>query len=140
MGSFLIAKKLCSPGRLQNELKNIKTFCAYNGFPKWIVNRMVRRRDQLQTRTRDDRGIHTDNNVTTLYLSLPFCGVESEHIIKNTKRKLHRTFKEPQKVRYNVYLQTTKLSMYTSNKDKIPFLSNSHIIYHYTCPDVQNRM
>ena len=33
-----------------------------------------------------------------------------------------------------IQLNTTKLAFYASNKDKIPPLSKSHVIYHYTCP------
>ena len=33
-----------------------------------------------------------------------------------------------------VQLNTTKLAFFASNKDKVPLLSKSHVIYHYTCP------
>ena len=38
------------------------------------------------------------------------------------------------KVKFNVHFQSTKVSFYTSNKDKIPLLSNSGVIYRYSCP------
>ena len=65
---------------------------------------------------------------------MPYCGLESEHIIKNTKRKLYRLFKNPEKVKFNVFLQATKITRFNPNKDPTPFLSNSHVIYQYTCP------
>ena len=33
------AKKLCHPSKLKPELANICKFAAYNGFPRWVVNR-----------------------------------------------------------------------------------------------------
>ena len=33
-----------------------------------------------------------------------------------------------------IQLNTTKLAFFASNKDKIPLLSKSHVIYHYKCP------
>ena len=37
-------------------------------------------------------------------------------------------------VKLNVSFQSTKLSFFTYNKDKIPLLSNSGVIYNFTCP------
>ena len=55
---------------------------------------------------------------------------ESEQIIKQTKKKLARTFKE--KVKINVLFKSTKISFFASNKDKIPLLSNSMVVYEYS--------
>ena len=43
-------------------------------------------------------------------------------------------FDTKKKVKFNVQFRTTKLSFFTSNKDKIPFLNNSYVVYEYTCP------
>ena len=67
-----------------------------------------------------------------MVLSLPYLGKESEQIIRRTKKRLSRTFKE--KVRINVFFQSTKISFFTSNKDRIPLLSNSCVVYEYKCP------
>ena len=67
-------------------------------------------------------------------MTLPFLGVESEQLIRNMKSKLYHIFKSPKDVKYNVQLKTTKLSMFNSNKDKIPFLSKSKLVYEYQCP------
>ena len=33
------AKKLCAPSKLKDEMAKIRTFAAYNGFPKWVVKK-----------------------------------------------------------------------------------------------------
>ena len=122
------AKKLCSPSKLSDELVNIKKFAAYNGFPKWIVKSIMKQ--SLHDKAR----IEPESDEETLYLFLPYSGKEAESIVKRSKKRLTRLFKKEKKVRFSISLQSTKVSFYTSNKDKIPLLSNSGIIYKYTCP------
>ena len=65
---------------------------------------------------------------------MPYNGKEAESIVKRAKKRLTRLFKREKKVRFSISFQSTKMSFYTSNKDKIPLLSNSGIIYKYSCP------
>ena len=75
----------------------------------------------------------------TLHLFLPYNGKEAESIVKRAKKRLTRLFKKEKKVRFSISFQSTKVSFYTSNKDKIPLLSNSGIIYKYTCPGCKRK-
>lgn len=125
------AKRLCSPEKLSKEIQNIKKFASYNGFPSWIVKSTIKKCNQR--RIDEDEG---DDSVA-IYLSLPYIGKQSEQIIKRTKKKLYRTLKK--EVKINVFFQSTKISFFTSNKDKIPLLSNSGIVYEYTCPGCSER-
>ena len=122
------AKKLCSTSKLASELANIKRFAAYNGFPKWIVKSVMKQSQSERTRT------EPESEEETLYLFLPYNGKEAESIVKRAKKRLTRLFKREKKVRFSISFQSTKMSFYTSNKDKIPLLSNSGIIYKYSCP------
>ncbi len=70
----------------------------------------------------------------TLYMTLPYNGKEAEDIVKRCKKRLFRLFKKEKKVKFTIRFRATKVSFYTSNKDRIPFLSNSGVIYKYTCP------
>ena len=36
------AKKLCSPNKLTEEIKCVRKFAAYNGFPKWIAKNLIK--------------------------------------------------------------------------------------------------
>ena len=47
---------------------------------------------------------------------------------------LFRIFKKEKKVKFNIRFRSTKVSFFTSNKDRIPYLSNSGVIYKYSCP------
>ena len=38
------------------------------------------------------------------------------------------------KVIFKIQFQATKLSFYTSNKDRVPLFSNSFLVYRFTCP------
>ena len=74
-----------------------------------------------------------DDDVTTLYMSLPFSGKEAESIVKRSKRRLMKLFKKEKNVKFSIFFESTKISFFTSNKDKIPDLSNSNVIYQYCC-------
>ena len=65
---------------------------------------------------------------------LPYNGQEAESIVTRCKKRLARLFKNDRKMKFNIHFQSTKVSFYTSNKDRIPLLSNSGVIYKYTCP------
>ena len=125
------AKRLCSPSKLSKELANIRKFASYNGFPKWIARKVIK--EGLQPR-RDNDVEQEMEEVDTLYMFLPYNGKEAESIVTRCKKRLTRLFKNGRKVKFNICLQATKVSFYTSNKDRIPFLSSSGVIYRYTCP------
>ena len=120
------AKRLCSPTKIKDELKKIRKFASYNGFPKWIVSSTIKKCNSPNNRNEQDE------QWPTLFLSLPYIGNESEQIVKKSRRKLSRFLKE--KVKINVFFKTTKLCFFTSNKDKIPLLSQSFVTYEYQCP------
>ena len=122
------AKRLCSANKLTEEVKSIKKFASYNGFPKWIVDKTIKMANHQPTSNEDNQ----EQEPATLFLSLPYMGSQSEQIVKRTKKKLTRFLKE--KVKINAFFKTTKLSFFTSNKDRIPLMSNSSVIYEYSCP------
>ena len=65
---------------------------------------------------------------------LPYNGKEAENIVQRCKRRLQKLFKKEKNVKFDVSFQTTKISFYNNNKDTLPKLSNSNVIYEYTCP------
>ena len=73
---------MCSPGK-KEEINNIKRFASYNGFPKWIVNKKIKRCQEHKKEKNE-----SDNDITTLFMFLPYTGKESEYIVKRCKRKL----------------------------------------------------
>ena len=123
------AKKLCSTDKVAAEIETIKKFASYNGFPRWIVKNVIQQ-TQKKRRTKEP---DQDDDVTTLYMSLPFSGKEAESIVKRSKRRLMKLFKKEKNVKFSIFFESTKISFFTSNKDKIPDLSNSNVIYQYYC-------
>ena len=75
------AKRLCSPDKVKKEIDNIKRFASYNGFPKWIVNKEVKRCQELSKKEKKQ----CDEDITTLFMFLPYIGKESEYIVKRCK-------------------------------------------------------
>ena len=123
------AKKLCSSGKVAAEIETIKKFASYNGFPRWIVKNVIQQTQNKRRTNEPDK----DDDVTTLYMSLPFSGKEAESIVKRSKRRLTKLFKKEKNVKFSIFFESTKISFFTSNKDKIPDLSNSNVIYQYCC-------
>ena len=107
-------------------------FAAYNGFPNWIVKNVIRH--CLSNKRNDKPELKGDTETETLFISLPYNGKEAESIVKRCKKRLYKIFKKEKKIRFIISFQSFKLSFFTSNKDKIPSLSNSCIVYHYVCP------
>ena len=110
---------LCSPNKLKQELAKIKLFASYNGYPKRIVNSVIKKCDDMSIKKKE---IHIDEHICNLYLALPYLGVKAEHIVKNTKRKLSHCFKKDKYVKFNILFKTTKLSFFI-RQQKIEFLS-----------------
>ena len=126
-------KWLCSHNKLSEEIKNIKRFASFNGFPRWTVNKIVKetlsnQRHQNRTEEQDQEVVHS------LYMFLPYAGREAEQVVMRCKKRLAKLFKKEVKVIFKIQFQATKLSFYTSNKDRIPLFSNSSLVYRFTCP------
>ena len=122
------ATRLCSANKLKDELANIKKFASYNGFPRWIANKLIKESTSPQRRPKDDEDTHD------IYMFLPYTGKEAETVILRCKKRLFRLFRNDLKIKFKVHLQSKKLSFLTSNKDRTPLLSSSKVVYHYECP------
>ena len=125
------AIRLCSAHKLKDELANIKRFASYNGFPRWIANKLIRECRNPQPRRITDV---EDQESHDIYVFLPFAGKEAENVVLRCKKRLFRTFKKDLNIKFKVHLQSKKLSFFTSNKDKTPILSCSNVVYQYECP------
>ena len=123
------AIRLCSTNKLKDELANIKRFASYNGFPRWITNKLVR-----ESTNPHPRRVNDDEDTHDIYMFLPYAGKEAESIVLRCKKRLSRLFRKDLKIKFRVHLQSKKLSFLTSNKDRTPMLSSSCVVYHYECP------
>ena len=126
------AVSICSPNKLSAEFKKIRMFASYSGYPKNVVNAIFKKCEH-----QDDENKHNDTideDITRLYLSLPYQGIAGEHIVRKMQRKLRHCFKKELNISFKVQFNTTKLAYYTSTKDRIPKLSNSCVIYQFERP------
>ena len=111
-------------------MDNIKTFAAYNAFPKRIANAITKKAGEYKPNQ-----IPADQAETIdIFITLPYLGNKGESIVKSTKRKLFRCFPEDKNIKLVVQYQTTKICFFTSTKDRTPLLSNSCVVYKMTCP------
>ena len=126
------AKKICTPNKLKSEINNIKTFAAYNGFPKRVANAIITKTAANQNKSND---VPTAQEETIdIFLTIPYLGNKGESILKSTKRKLFRCFKNDKHIKLIVKYKTTKVCFFTPTKDRTPLLSNSFVVYKINCP------
>ena len=74
-----------------------------------------------------------NNQHSTIWLNIPFVGDLRKQLVKKFKRKLWRCLVDPN-VDIRIKEKTTKLCFFTSTIDKTPLLSQSNVVYEFTCP------
>ena len=122
------AKRLCTANKLTAEIKNIVRFASCNGFPRWIARKIIRESINPRPKT------IIEEECDLIYMFLPYTGKEAENVVLRCKKRLSKLFKKDLKVKFKIHFQTTRLSFFTSNKDKTPPLNNSNIVYKFSCP------
>ena len=103
---------------------------SWNGFPKYIRETLIKRLQHKRISNPPQPA--DDSNFIKLWIRLPYCGPKGEKLAKDLIRKL-RKFLRPN-VKIHLLYNTTKVSFYCSNKDKIPDNLKSNVIYKITCP------
>ena len=122
-------KRLCSTDFLfQKHLANLKQKMSWNGFPRHIRKSILKRLANKTPREKET----SEEDVTTIWIRLPYMGKHGELLTKKLIRKLTRCSKP------NVYFKTTydtkKISSFCTTKDKTPKDQVSGIIYQIECP------
>ena len=73
-----------------------------------------------------------DENISKIWVRIPFLGKQGEYLVKTLIRKLQRNLTKP--VKFIVIYQTKKVSYFLSKKDKIPDLERNDLVYEFSCP------
>ena len=73
-----------------------------------------------------------DENISKIWVRIPFLGKQGEYLVKKLIRKLQRNLTKP--VKFIVVCQTKKVSYFLSKKDKIPDLERNDLLYEFSCP------
>ena len=122
------AYDICSTDEaLQTELAFIKkVFTEINGYPKFLVDRMLQKFREMQTEAETSENNNTSDEIPpeeeadkkqTLILKVPFRGDRGQTLIKSLENTLKRTIEN--KINYRIVHTGTKLSIYFSLKDKV---------------------
>ena len=126
------AKRICSENYLDKEIQLIKNYAAWNGYPKHIVNSIVKR--ALHDKESNDIKGESATNTVKIFIDLKFSGHTGDRIVKNCIKKPYKCFENEVTVKFVLHYQTTKLCYFTNNKDKTQSLDQSSVIYKFVCP------
>ena len=73
-----------------------------------------------------------DDDLLKVWIRIPHFGHRRENLINSCLRKIRRYPKR--RVKCIVTYNTKKISYFVCNKDKIPELSKSNVVYQISCP------
>ena len=123
------AFKLCSTQKLFNQqVGKIKTFMAWNGFPTRFKNAIINRLFKKHTQTPQNNNNETLEDIRPkMWIRLPYLGNHGENLVRTLLKKIQRCLKQP--INFMVIYNTKKISYFVSNKDSIPNLSRSNVVY-----------
>ena len=131
--------RICSPNMVKLELKHFKKITSSNGFPSRIAHALIRRfsSNALNKNHTTANNSEDKDEPVTIWLSIPYIGEKTSQLLRSFKRKLQRHLKNSN-TQIRIREKTTKLCFYTNNKDKVPLLNQSHVIYKFSCPGCQS--
>ena len=74
-----------------------------------------------------------DENISKIWVRIPFLGKQGEYLVKKLIRKLQRNLTKP--VKFIVIYQTKRSRTYfLFKKDKIPDSERNDLVYEFSCP------
>ena len=80
-------------------------------------------------------GLKKDNpDSVKIFFNLNYSGETAERMVISCIKKLYRSFKREINVKFATHYKTTKMLFFTNTKDKTLSLSQSSIVYRFTCP------
>jgi hypothetical protein len=110
-------------------------FMSWNGFPRAIRNLLISKLKNKFSTDRPRTNIFDKNdNRPKVWVRVPYLGKQGETLVKNCIQKIQRCPTVP--VNFIVIYDNKKFSYFLSNKDKIPNLSKSNVVYEVTCPSL----
>ena len=127
------AKNICSANYFDNEIQLIKRYAAWNGYPRNVVNGIVKH----TLRSNDNNNTFNDNDIDVavrIYINIKYSGETADTLIKKCIKERYNCFKKDKRVKFVLQYETTKLSYFTNTKDKISLLSQLSVVYKFVCP------
>ena len=110
------AKRICSENYLDQEIQLIKNYAAWNGYPKHIVNSIVKR----ALRDKESNNIKEETTDTVkIFIDLKFSGNTGDRIVKNCIKKLYKCFKKEVTVKKLCYVGKTDRTLPERTKEHV---------------------
>ena len=117
-------RQICSPCMVQNELDKLKLTLKKNGYPEQFLN------SNMRPITRQREQETTEVQKRKLYFMLPFGGdLPAEILMRRISRATKARLPD---IQLRFIFGTRKL-LRTNEKDSIPLMSKSLIVYLFTC-------
>lgn len=116
------AVAICSTGRLDQELVNIKNIFLDNGYPGHVIDNAIT--SQLSEKTPS-----TNPQKCPVYLRLPYIG----NISTNFERTIKKTIGDTYFACQTRIIFTTRPMIQPCLKDKLPTQTKSNVIYEFKC-------
>ena len=109
------AIKICSTQQLLRlEIQDIKQFASWNGFPRWLSDKLIHSfTSQTPKPTRDN-----NDPVHTIWIKLLLIRKKGNFLIRNCTRKISRLLKRP--VKFVNHWDVVESNTFTSQKDPTP--------------------
>jgi hypothetical protein len=108
-------------------------FMSWNGFPRAIRNLLISKLKNKFSTDRPRANFFDENDTRPkVWVRVPYLGKQGETLVKSCIKKIQRCLTVP--VNVIVIYDNKKFSYFLSNKDKIPNLSKSSVVYEVTCP------
>ena len=110
----------------------IKKFASWNGYPKNIVNAIIKLLSKY-TSTSDAISNEEKDKIPTVFINIDYPGEKGEHLLK---RNVLRVWDSPliKKVSFVCRYPVMKKSIFTNMKDKLEMFSKSNVAYQFSCP------
>ena len=118
------AMKICSDSELESEVSQLKQIFVKNGYPEQLVDKVISNKLSSSSRLPD-----IGPKRCPVYLRLPWLGSVSLRFDKQVSSAVSKCFFAAE----TRVIFTTRSAFPSVNKDLLPTLKLSNIIYHFTC-------
>ena len=105
----------------------------YNSIPINTINPYVNNNDSAEGSLCQNCPIPTritDENISKIWVRIPFLGKQGEYLVKKLIRKLQRNLTKP--IKFIVIYQTKKVSYFLFKKNKIPDFERNDLVYEFS--------
>ena len=131
-----MTSKVCSDGLF----KLVKSKLLWLGmvFLHVSKNAIINRLFEKHTQTPQNNNSETLEDIRPkIWIRLPYLGKHGENLVRTLLKKIQRCLKQP--INFIVIYNTKKISYFVSNKDSVPNLSRSNLVYQFTCPGCNSK-